>query len=247
MLRARGLQILVSNTFYSLEEEEAICRGVLGWFPQGVIVAGIDHHEGTRALLRRAGVPVVEALELGETPIDINIGLSHFDAGAAAARHLITRGYRRLGFVGAQMALDLRAQRRRAGFLSVLAEHGLSVCRERLYSESASFDLGAGAAAEFLGEGERIDALFCVNDELAIGTLGECLRRGVRVPHDLAIMGFNDLDISGQVVPGLTTIRSPRQLMGELAAKAILDRLDGNDTIETSIDVGFELVVRDSA
>ena len=92
-----------------------------------------------------------------------------------------------------------------------------------------------------------MDALFCVNDELAVGAVLECVRRGIAVPAEIAIVGFNDLDISAQIVPALTTVRSPRELMGRVAAQAILDRLDGTSPEPTSVDVGFELLVRQSA
>ena len=245
VLRERGLQILVSNTFYSLQDEEEICRQLLGWSPQGMIVAGIDHHPDTRELLLRAEIPVVEAMELGEDSIDINIGLSHIDAGRTAAGHLLERGYVRPGFIGAEMARDFRAQRRRAGFLETLSERNIALAHERQYDEPAGFELGKRAVAEIIDYGIEVDALFCVNDELAIGAIGECLRRSVRVPQDLAVMGFNDLDVSSVIVPGLTTIRSPRLKMGELAARAILERIDGRPTA-SRIDVGFELVQRDS-
>ena len=89
----------------------------------------------------------------------------------------------------------------------------------------------------------RPDALFCVNDELAVGAIGAALRSGLKVPDDLAVMGFNDLDISSNLVPVLTTIRSPRLEMGRLAARAIL----GDAGVGKRVDVGFELVERESA
>ena len=246
VLKPQGYQILVSNTAYSLEEEEEVCRRVLGWRPDGVIVSGIDHTEGARRLLAGSGVPVVEALELGPEPIDINVGISHYEAGRAAGSHLVGTGRRRLGFVGAQMDLDFRARRRRDGFLAALAEADLALAHEGSYAQPTSFELGARAITDLAARGASVDALFCVNDELAIGAVLECLRRGIAVPDAVAIIGFNDLDISGQLVPALTTVRSPRERIGRVAAQAILDRLDGTRPEADSVDVGFELIVRET-
>ena len=247
ILNPRGYQILVSNTSYSLQDEEEACRRVLGWRPEGIIVSGIDHSDTTRKLLGDAGVPVVEALEIGDNQIDINIGLSHFNAGTTVANHLMEKGYRKIGFIGAQMDMDFRAQRRYSGFVQALTENGIKLAYEATFVEPSSFELGAQAIAAFEDCGKQADAIFCVNDELAVGGIFECQRRGLKIPEDIAIIGFNDLDISSQIVPGLTTIRSPRERMGELAATTILDRINGTaDDPHLQVDVGFELIVRGS-
>jgi len=247
VLSPGGYQILVSNTFFSLDDEEAVCRKVLGWRPEGIIVSGVDHNENTRALLRNAGVPVVEALELGRDPIDINIGLSHFEAGRTVGRYLIKKGYRRCAFIGAQMDIDFRAQRRLAGFQTALEEAGIEIVYRGDYDAPSTFEVGAQALSDLTESGQSVDALFCVNDELAVGAICESRRRGIAVPGKLAIAGFNDLDISGQIVPGLTTIRSPRERIGELSAEAILRRIDGEVLPRAQVDVGFELIERQSA
>jgi len=171
VLRPRGFQILFSNTFYSLGQEEETCRAVLGWRPEGVIIAGVDHTAGTRRLLAEAGVPVVEAMELGDDPIDLNVGLSHLDAGRRMGEHLVARGYRRIGFVGTQLDADFRAARRRAGFLQALAGHGLACAAEDSGGAPASFRIDAEAMARLLERRAPVDALFCVNDELAVGAI----------------------------------------------------------------------------
>lgn len=247
VLSPLGYQIMVSNTSYGLDDEERVLRTVLGWRPEGVIVSGIDHNEATRAMLRDAGVTVVEALELGEDPIDVNIGLSHLEAGRAAGAYLVDRGHRRIGFLGAQMAIDFRAQRRYRGFCEALSSAGIDLLYEGLAEEASGFDVGGREMARLLREGPSLQALFCVNDELAVGAIGECLRRGVDVPGKLAVLGFNDLDVSAQIVPALTTIRSPRERMGRLAAEAVLAGRSGERPERRIIDVGFELIRRQSA
>lgn len=246
VLGPEGLQIMVSNTSYSLEDEEAVCRRVLGWRPEGVIICGIDHSRGTREILLQSGLPVVEALELGERAIDINIGLSHLEAGRAAGAYLVERGHRRIAFAGAQMDRDFRAQRRRAGFLAALSDVGLEPAADLDLPSPLGFATGAEVFARLREAAPRADAVFCVNDELAVGAVGAAVRAGLKVPDDLAVMGFNDLDISAQIVPALTTIRSPREEMGRLAAEALLAARIGKRP-RTRIDVGFRLVRRETA
>jgi len=90
--------------------------------------------------------------------------------------------------------------------------------------------------------------LFCLNDDLAMGAWFECQRSHVRVPEDLAIAGFNDLEPSSCVNPSLTTVSTPRYEMGEVAAKMLLERMNGNDSLETVrvVDLGYNVVVRQS-
>lgn len=242
VLSPNDYQIMVSNTAYSLQDEEMICRRVLGWRPEGVIVSGVDHTPGTRKLLIDAGIPVVEALELGADPIDFNIGLSHYDAGWTAGEHLIARGYRRPAFIGAQMDFDFRARRRRAGFVAALGDAGLPLVRDIAHPGAIGYASGGAAFTALIAADDKVDSVFCVNDELAVGAMAASLRTGRRVPDDLAVIGFNNLDISANVVPALTTIGAPRRLMGRLAAQALL----GDEFIPKKVDVGFELVVRES-
>jgi len=246
VLGPAGYQILLSNTYYSLEQEEAICRTVLGWRPEGLIIAGVDHTEGTRSLLSSIDIPVVEAMEIGANPIDINIGLSHHDAGRQITRHLVEAGYRKIAFIGAQLDVDYRAARRFAGHRQALEESGLSSFHQAVSEAPSSYRTGSETLGRMLDEGISPDAVFCVNDELAVGAIFECQRRGLRIPGDIAIAGFNGLEIGADVVPTLTTVLSPRRKMGQLSAQAILDRLEGENEAAVHIDVGFEILRRES-
>jgi LacI family gluconate utilization system Gnt-I transcriptional repressor len=90
-------------------------------------------------------------------------------------------------------------------------------------------------------------AVFCSADALAVGALYECQRRGVDVPAECAIGGFDDIVLAGQVVPALTTIRVPRYEIGKRAGTLLCDRLAGRAVRRRFVDAGYELVVRDSA
>jgi len=106
------LQILMGNTHYSPCEEERLVRMFLSQRPSALIVSGIDQTDTTRKLLETAGCPVVQIMEIGEDPVDMLVGFSHFEGGKTATNHLLEAGYRRIGFIGARM--DPRSQRRLA-------------------------------------------------------------------------------------------------------------------------------------
>lgn len=241
-----GLHILVSNSRYLVNEEEEVIATLLGQHPEAMIVAGIDQSPRARLLLEQAGIPVVQTMELTDKPIDINIGLSQHGAGYAATRYLLDRGYRRIGHIAAR--LDPRSQRRMEGYAHAMEEAGVDYARSMATTPRAST---VGLGGELLGEvlaQTNIEALFCCNDDLALGALFECQRRGIRVPDDLAIIGFNDLEFCASAYPALSSVATPRYQIASHAAEIVLEIIRGAGARPDPrrIDVGFSIVERAS-
>lgn len=235
----------IANTRYVSSREEDILRLFATQRPAGMIVAGIDQTETSRAILHGMGCPVVQVMETGGTPIDMMIGCSHVDGARAAVRHLIDAGYTRIGFLGARM--DPRAQRRLAGWRREIEAAGLPGPERVLtLSQSSSVTVGRRLMADFLALHPDADAVFCTNDDNALGALFECVRRGIRVPAQMGIVGFNDLDMAAGAEPGLTSVRTPRYKMGFEAVRMIEAALKGERPETPVCDIGFTLEVRDS-
>ncbi|MBS9718069.1 LacI family DNA-binding transcriptional regulator [Pseudohalocynthiibacter aestuariivivens] len=239
--------IQIGNYRYSPLTEEKLIRTFLCQKPAGLIVAGLDQTETSRKLLMEASCPIVQIMEFDKGPVDSMIGFSHFEAGAAATRHLIEQGYERIGFLGARM--DPRSQRRLAGFRQELKSRGsLSAERTVTTPEASSVGLGAELLRELLVRAPDTDAIFCNNDDLAIGALLEAQRRGIRIPEDFGICGFNDLEISKQLNPGLTSVATPRYRIGGAAIKTIVRSLETDSvTARKRLDLGFEVIPRGSS
>lgn len=240
-----GFQVLVLNSRYVEGAEERAIATLVGQHPEALFLAGVDQTEAARRHLRQAGVPVVQTMELGDDPIDINVGLSQRDAGYAATRHLIDLGHRIIGQMS--VPLDARAVRRRIGYTQAMEEAGLEPLTIAVDAAS-SFPLGAQLFGEIHDRNPTMTAIFCGNDNLALGAMFECQRRGIAVPGAMSIIGFNDLEFSATAFPGLTTVATPRFEMGRRAAEIVLEivRGSGERPTERIIDVGFRLVVRGS-
>jgi LacI family gluconate utilization system Gnt-I transcriptional repressor len=243
----RGFQVLVLNSRYSPAEEERAIATLLGHHVEAMVLAGIDQTERSRKLLEGAGIPVVQTMELTEQPIDINIGLSQIDAGAAATRYLLQLGHRRIAHIAAR--LEPRARRRMEGYQHAMAEAGLDT--EGLIAATAdqsTVRLGAKQLGDLLARHPDLEAIFCCNDDLALGALFECQRRGIRVPEDISIVGFNDLEFCAGACPSLSSVAIPRYAMAERAGEILLDMLRGSGQRPRSgrIDLGFQLVARGS-
>jgi LacI family gluconate utilization system Gnt-I transcriptional repressor len=241
-----GHQLLLGNSHYSVEREEALVRAFLAWSPAAMVLTGVKHTRNTARLLVGADIPVVEMWELAEAPLDVVVGFSHHEVGRAMARHLYARGCRAVAFVGARMKEDRRAHARRNGYEAVVRETGRHEAIVVDVPEPAQAAVGARALAAALAAHPEIDGVCCSNDTLALGALAECKRRGIAVPRELAVIGFGDLDFAGQSIPALTTVRPPREDIGRVCAELLAVRLAGGEPPQRVHDLGFELVARES-
>jgi LacI family gluconate utilization system Gnt-I transcriptional repressor len=242
-----GFQLLVLNSRYGPDVEERAIATLLGQHPEAMIVAGIDQTRRARLLLEQSGVPVVQTMEITDDPVDINIGVSHRGAGYAATRYLLDLGHRRIGQISAR--LDARSQRRIDGYREAMEEAAIDTSRLVASTPSPStVALGADLLCDLLAQAPDIDAVFCCNDDLALGALFECQRRGIAVPDDLSIVGFNDLEFCASAFPAITTVATPRYEMGRRAAEIVLEiiRGSGDRPHDRRIDLGFSIVERAS-
>ena len=245
--RVEGLpfHIQLGNTRYSVMEEERLLGVFSRQRPAGLIVTGRDQSARSAALLRQVDCPIVQIMELGDEPIDMMVGFSHRDAGRAATRHLVERGYRRIGFLGARM--DPRTQRRLEGYGEALKEAGLFDERRVVTTPRAStVTLGCELLGELLSRAPDVDAVFCNNDDLAVGVLFECQRRRIAVPDDLGICGFNDLEMTAVANPPLTSVRTHREAMGRRAIEMLIAGVSGEPIDTPIVDLGYEVVARQS-
>ena len=242
-----GIQVLVSNSRYSDEEEEKAIEIMLGYHPEAVIVIGVDQSPRVRQMLAGAGIPVVQAMDMTDDPIDLNVGFDHRSAGAAAVRFLHELGHRCIGHL--TVSTDPRSARRLEGYLEAMSELGLSTTGLVAMSPNiTSVQRGAELFSEILAHDAGVTAVFACNDDLALGVLFECQRRGINVPDELAIIGFNDLDFSGGTVPPLTTVSTERPKIATWAAESIVEiiRGGGKRPTERSVDLGFFIRTRGS-
>lgn len=245
-LAAAGYQTLIGVTHYDPGEEEQILRSQLLHRPAGLLVSGFDRSEATRKLIAGSGVPCVHLMEISDTPGVYSVGLSQRDAGRAMTCHLLERGHRRIAFAAAQ--LDPRTLQRLEGWRDAMREAGLHAATlEWLNPAPSSIALGGVMFEQIAGQTPPVDAIFFCNDDLAQGALLCALRLGIAVPQRVAVAGFNDLTGSDQMVPPLTTVRTPRAEIGIEAARMLLQRIRGETVPRPCIDLGFELVVRASA
>ncbi len=240
-----GYQTLIGVTHYDPLEEELLLNSYMAHRPAGLIVTGFDRTEASRRLIAASQVPCVHVMETTRAEGVHSVGFSQAEAGHAITAHLLARGRKRIAFVAAQ--LDPRVMQRADGYRRCLREAGCYDPKlELLNPERSSLGLGGQLFEQMLRAHPDVDAIFFCNDDLAQGGLLAALRLGVAVPGTVAVAGFNDLNGSDQMLPPLTTVHTPRTEIGEAAARMLLALMRREPLVQTSVDVGYQLIVRGS-
>ncbi|GAA2215575.1 LacI family DNA-binding transcriptional regulator [Nonomuraea monospora] len=197
--------------------------------------------------LRDRGFPFVVIDPRTPPPKDIvAVSAAHFAGGRKLMAHVVELGHRRVGIIGGPVKW-LPSEARLAGYTASLADAGVLPAPELLRNvPEPNIEHGYLAARELLGLPDRPTALVAFNDKMAVGALRAAAERGLNVPGDLSVAGFDDIDVSRAASPALTTVRQPLEEMGRMAV-TLLMRLLSRHTLEAlHVSLGTELVVRGS-
>ncbi|WP_272001813.1 LacI family DNA-binding transcriptional regulator [Roseovarius sp. ZX-A-9] len=234
-----GLQPVVGVTGYSREKEEKVLYEMLSWRPSGVIIAGLEHSEASRAMLKASGIPVVEIMDVDGTPVDSVVGISHRRAGEKMANAILRAGYQRIGFLGTKMPRDHRARKRFEGFTDALAKGGVEIADQEFYEGGSALVKGREMTQDILKRDPELDFLYYSNDMIGAGGLLWLLEQGVEIPGQMGLAGFNGLNLLKGLPRELATMDACRNEIGRRAAEIIAARLHG-DADHSPVRVALE-------
>ena len=210
-----------------------------------IIVLPPEPSEHLAALSAR-GFPFVVVDPRTPLPRDIAaVSATHFAGARSLAAHLTGLGHRRIGVITGPTSW-LASDARLAGHNSALAAVGVLPQSDLIRHAEATTQLGYQAACELLDLPERPTALIGFNDKVAVGALAAARQRGLRVPEDLSVTGFDDIDIAQATRPNLTTARQPLQEMGRIAVSLLIRLLERRQLDALHVELATELVVRGS-
>ena len=242
-LAERGYQLMLGQSGYSSDREDALLGAIIGRRPDGIVLTGILHSAEGRRRLLAAGIPVVETWDLTPTPIDMLVGFSHEEVGRSVAAFLHAKGRRRLAVVSGS---DERAKRRQLAFQAAASAFGPDPVRVVVVPAPTTLRSGRAALVELMQGGEAPDAVFCSSDLLALGVMTQAHAAGIDVPKRLAIVGFGDLEFAADLDPALTTVRIDGRKIGHQASQFIVDRAEGRAVEQRVVDLGFSIVERET-
>jgi LacI family transcriptional regulator len=213
----------------------------------GLILApSRGEHGALTRLLENARMPVVVVDRDADLP---NADVVLYDNAAGsyeATRHLLELGHTSIGCVAGPADATSATERVR-GFRRALGDAGLPAPDHAVVEADFTFSGGRAATARLLESGERLTALFAANDLMAAGAVRELADRGISVPHEMSVVGFDDAPLAEMITPALTTVRQPLQDMAHTAVSALISRLAGSDgAAPTRHVLTTSLVIRES-
>ena len=194
---------------------------MLSWRPSGLIIAGLEHTDAARAMMRAAGIPIVEVMDVDGPAVAASVGISHVSAGRLMAREIAARGYRNICYLGAATPGDHRARKRLDGFREGLSEMGLELMDQILYEGGSGFGTGRDMTAKMLERHPDADFFYYNTDLNAAGGLLCCLEKGIDVPGKVGLAGFNAFGILAGLPMQIATMDSRRQETGRRAAELV--------------------------
>lgn len=242
---ARGLRVLLGNSDEDLQREATLVED-LSRRVDGMILAPATEHDSIPAALTSAGVPVV-LVDRGvqEGGRFDSVTVDNVTGARLAAEHLLGLGHRRIGVISGPLTATPGRERHET-FLAVLAGAGADL--DPALVQVANFREGGGRAAtdRMLDLAEPPTALFVANNLMTVGALKALHARGVRVPIELSVVGFDDLDLGALLDPPLTVVDRPDITQGERAAAVLLERIDSGGGPAVHVELPVQLVVRAS-
>jgi DNA-binding LacI/PurR family transcriptional regulator len=227
----------------SAKSHDRVERYAVAGHVDGVMFASMHGNDPLPGTLVRLGIPVVcSGRPIGEPAVPY-VDVDHFGGVAAAVRHLVAAGRRRIATIAGPQDMVAGIDRL-AGYRATLAAAGLS---EHVAVGDFTRESGIAAMRTLLAHDPGLDAVFAASDMMAHGALLALREAGRRVPQDVAVIGFDDFEISRYSDPPLTTVRQPIVESGRTMARQLLGLINGEPGLSDAVVLPTELVVRDSA
>ena len=241
-----GYTLLIASHQFNLAQEIVALTSLISRGVDAIALVGLLHEPQAFTLIKNAGIPYVCSWNLQSAKIvHPMIGFDNKHAAEILVNHLLSLGHQRLGVISGILKGNDRARDRVLGIQNGLKRHGLKLDKSLLIEKPYGLSGGREGLLSLLGRERPPTAVMCGTDILAIGALTEAIRRGVNVPNDLSITGFDDMEIAALITPSLTTIHLPMFELGVNVADFLLSEL-GEISRSLSSELQFELMVRAS-
>lgn len=246
-LQATRFSLVIANSHYDAATERKLIQLFRERHLSGVIVAeSNDENRVELKALRESGVPLVLTWEMAADREFDCVGFDNFQSAYEMTQYLIGFGHRRVGLIAGDFKHIERVRQRLDGYKAALTAQGLPFDPSMVISRLPSPMEGKMAMSQLLSLPQRPTAVFAASDALALGALAACGEYGFRVPDDISVAGFDDVEFAPFCVPPLTTIRVPGYEMGKRAAREILDKQHSKRTLTNRLCLPTELVIRQS-
>ena len=246
--REKGYFVVVCNTDGVFEQEIELIQSLYEHRMEGIIVAPAGASQKNLQFLLDRGVPIVlfGREEIAEDTIVDCVGIDDTAAAYDAVNHLLSEGHSSIALITGPLVKG-RMSHRLEGYRRALVERGIAYRDELVVSGNYLQESGYRSAAELLGRAARFSAVFATNDLMAIGAMMAFQEKGLRIPEDIAIIGFDNIAESKVTTPKLSTIDNPNYMQGKVSAEMLFARIgEQRRAPPRAVILSHKLVVRDS-
>ena len=244
-LRVHGFTMLVASTSYQPDVEEEQIRSLVARGADALLLIGHERDPEIYRFLEMQGVPALVTWAYTPDALRPSVGFDNAAAMHEMAREVIKLGHRKFALISAQKAMNDRALARHKGIQDAMTEAGINHDSLMLIETNYNIDDGANAFAEIMQSKDRPTAVFCGNDVLAVGALRRAREMGMRVPDEVSIIGFDDIELAQVAYPALTTVHVPHREMGRRAALILANHVK-NGTPINAVKLDAKLVFRET-
>jgi DNA-binding LacI/PurR family transcriptional regulator len=243
----KGFSLIIGNTGYEGDVESTLLHQFQERRLAGIILTGFAiGQEGAVKEVIESGIPCVIIWEvLEDSPLSF-VGFNNFTAAYSMTEYLIRLKHERIGLILGPYTKVRRARRRLEGYQAALRDFGLTYNPRIVIERQPTLNEGREAMQKLLSMRQPPTAVFAASDMLALGALAAAREKGFRIPEDVSVAGFDDIDFAAFSSPPLTTVRVPAREMGEMAVEMLMDTMEGNSGEVTQITLDTELVIRES-
>jgi LacI family transcriptional regulator len=245
-LHELGYTLLLASAQYDIGKELECARVLVERKVEGLILVGEEHDPAIYRLIETNEIPMVTTYVFNPKTRFPSVGIDNAAASRRVVQHLIDLGHREFGVLTSPLSRNDRIRARLDGMLACFTEYGIDLGNNRILEVNYSIQDGRRGFAQLRSRFPAITAVACTTDALALGSILEAERMGLRIPRDVSITGFDDLELANEIKPGLTTIRVPARELGARAADLLLAAI-ARKQVPDRVELTAELILRGSS
>jgi LacI family transcriptional regulator len=231
-IRRHGFTMLVASTSYRPDIEEEQIRSLVARGADALLLIGHERAPEIYKLLKTQGIPSLVTWAFDTSSMRPSVGFNNRAAMHEIATHVIEMGHTRLALISAEIANNDRAKARLDGLKDAMSDAGLNVSDLQFVETIYGIDEGAATFEQIMTSGFKPTAVFCGNDVLAVGALRRARELGIKVPDEVSIIGFDDIELAQVAYPALTTVHVPHREMGRRAGLALANLVNDGTPLE---------------
>jgi len=244
-LAENNVTLLIASSGYDPEREYQQILSLISQGADGLLLIGHARPEKTYDFLQRRQIPYVVTWNYRADSNSFNVGFDNRKAATLIAHQIFKLGHKHIGIITAHTEFNDRALDRLDGVRDAMESLKIPITNLEIVPTTYSLKSGAEGFEYFMAQSPRPTVIICGNDVLATGAITRANEMGIKIPDEVSITGFDDIDLAEVIQPNLTTVHVPHRRMGESAARLLLDVINGKEDCK-SVELETDIIIRQS-